>query len=80
MVIVLVGYRKFGHNEIDERMFTQPSMYSIIKKHPNVLDLYSKKLIEQGVFTKEETQAVVDKYERICEDAFKKAAEETQVI
>ena len=80
MVIDLVGYRKFGHNEIDEPMFTQPIMYSIIKKHPNVLDLYSKKLIEQGVFTKEETQAVVDKYERIFEDAFKKAAEETQVI
>ena len=79
VVIDLVGYRKFGHNEIDEPMFTQPIMYSIIKKHPNVLDLYSKKLIEQGVSTKEETQAVVDKYERICEEAFKKAAEETQV-
>jgi len=63
VVIDLVGYRKFGHNEIDEPMFTQPIMYSIIKKHPNVLDLYSKKLIEQGVSTKEETEAVVDKYE-----------------
>ena len=61
-------------------MFTQPIMYSIIEKHPNVLDLYSKKLIEQGVSTKEETQAVIDKYERICEEAFKKAAEETQVL
>ena len=63
VVIDLVGYRKFGHNEIDEPMFTQPIMYSIIKKHSNVLDLYSKKLIEQGVSTKEETEAVVDKYE-----------------
>ena len=37
--------RRFGHNEIDEPMFTQPTMYSIIKKHPNVLDIYGKKLV-----------------------------------
>ena len=71
--------RRFGHNEIDEPMFTQPIMYSIIKKHPNVMDIYSKKLISEGVVTKEEFGATVDKYERICEDAYKKAGEETQV-
>ena len=59
-------------------MFTQPTMYSIIKKHPNVMDIYSKKLISEGVVTKEEFGATVDKYERICEDAYKKAGEETQ--
>jgi len=79
VVIDLVGYRRFGHNEIDEPMFTQPIMYSIIKKHPNVMDIYSKKLISEGVVTKEEFQAVVDKYDKICEEAYKKAGEETQV-
>jgi len=79
VVIDLVGYRKFGHNEIDEPMFTQPIMYSIIKKHPNVLDIYSKKLIAEGVATKEEVQAVVDKYDKICEEAYKKASEETKI-
>merc|ERR1711963_183232 len=78
VVIDLVGYRRFGHNEIDEPMFTQPTMYTIIKKHPNVLDIYGKKLIDTGVVTKEEVDATIDKYERICEDAYKKAGEETQ--
>merc|ERR1719192_1080505 len=80
VVIDLVGYRRFGHNEIDEPMFTQPIMYSIVKKHPNVLDIYGKKLLETGVVTKEELNATVDKYERICEDAYKKAGEETQTF
>merc|ERR1712142_979216 len=80
VVIDLVGYRKFGHNEIDEPMFTQPIMYSIIKKHPNVLTFTAKKLIGEGVATQEEVQAVVDKYDRICEEAYKKASEETQIF
>merc|ERR550534_2095603 len=80
VVIDLVGYRRFGHNEIDEPMFTQPIMYSIIKKHPNVLDIYGKKLVETGVVTKDELNATIDKYERICEDAYKKAGEETQTF
>merc|ERR1712212_70486 len=80
VVIDLVGYRKYGHNEIDEPMFTQPIMYSIIKKLKNVLDLYSEKLIGDGTVTKEEVDAVIDKYDKICEEAFKKAAEETQTF
>lgn len=52
VVVDLVGYRKHGHNEIDEPMFTQPIMYGIIKKHKNVLDIYSKQLIDEGVVTK----------------------------
>ncbi len=52
VVVDLVGYRKHGHNEIDEPMFTQPIMYSIVKKHNNVLDLYSDKLVSEGVVTK----------------------------
>lgn len=78
VVVDLIGYRKFGHNEIDEPMFTQPIMYQIIKKHKNVLDIYSKKLIDEGVVTKDEVDAVIDKYDKICEEAYKKAGEEKQ--
>jgi len=60
-----VGYRRHGHNEIDEPMFTQPIMYSIIKKHKNVLDKYSDQLVAEGVCTKEEVEAVVANYEQV---------------
>lgn len=80
VVVDLVGYRKHGHNEIDEPMFTQPIMYTIIKKHKNVLELYAEKLIAEGVVTKQEVQDVIEKYEKICEEAHQKASEETQVF
>merc|ERR1712130_566360 len=41
---------------------------------------YSEKLISEGVVTKEETKAVVDKYDKICEEAYKKAQEATVTL
>ena len=79
VVVDLVGYRKHGHNEIDEPMFTQPIMYGIIKKHKNVLDIYAKKLVDEGCVTQEEVDQVIEKYDKICEEAYKKAASEKQV-
>ncbi len=51
VVIDLVGYRKLGHNELDQPMFTQPIMYKKIKKMAPVMDLYEKQLLEEGVIT-----------------------------
>ena len=79
VVVDIVGYRKHGHNEIDEPMFTQPIMYSVVKKHRDILQLYSKKLEDEGTVTKEEVDEVIDRYEKICDDAFKKAGEEKQI-
>jgi 2-oxoglutarate dehydrogenase E1 component len=47
--IDLLGYRKYGHNEGDEPRFTQPKLYKIIAKHQNPRDIYSAKLIADGV-------------------------------
>ncbi|XP_036671984.1 2-oxoglutarate dehydrogenase-like, mitochondrial isoform X2 [Drosophila suzukii] len=78
-VIDLVGYRRNGHNEIDEPMFTQPLMYQKIRKHKNCLDLYADKLIAEGTVTGEEVKSVAAKYENICEEAFALAKTETHV-
>ena len=47
--IDLLGYRKYGHNEGDEPRFTQPVLYKIIARHKNPRDIYSEKLIIDGI-------------------------------
>jgi 2-oxoglutarate dehydrogenase E1 component len=54
VVIDMFCYRRFGHNEGDEPSFTQPLMYKKIRAHPGVLEIYSKKLIGEGVVTEGE--------------------------
>jgi 2-oxoglutarate dehydrogenase E1 component len=62
VVVDLVCYRRRGHNEADEPSVTQPRMYEAIRKHPTTRDIYAKRLIEAGILTEEEDQALVDGY------------------
>ncbi|XP_043259042.1 2-oxoglutarate dehydrogenase, mitochondrial-like [Colletes gigas] len=75
VVIDVVGYRRFGHNELDEPMLTQPLMYKRIKEHPNVLTIYSDKLLKEGVITEAFAQEEIQKYWNHCESEFAKAQE-----
>lgn len=58
VVVDLVCYRKYGHNEIDEPMFTQPLMYKKIRQHSNPHKLYCQKLLEEGSVTQEHIDAI----------------------
>jgi 2-oxoglutarate dehydrogenase E1 component len=59
VVIDLIGYRRHGHNEIDEPTFTQPLMYDIVKSHPTPLQVYTSQLISEGSMTQAEVDEIV---------------------
>ena len=69
VLIDLIGYRRFGHNEADEPAYTQPEMYQVIKKHPPARELFARQLIEQGVVTEQESTELTDRvWEVLAED------------
>jgi 2-oxoglutarate decarboxylase len=59
VIVDLIGYRRFGHNETDEPAYTQPQLYERIKSHPTVRELYAQKLIAQGIIAKDDAAAMV---------------------
>ncbi|RYE84540.1 MAG: 2-oxoglutarate dehydrogenase E1 component, partial [Hyphomicrobiales bacterium] len=54
VVVDMFCYRRFGHNEGDEPGFTQPIMYKSIRGHATTLEIYAKKLVEEGVLSQED--------------------------
>lgn len=79
VVIDLVGYRKHGHNELDEPMFTQPLMYSRIKQTKPVLEHYKESILKEGVATEDYIKEELSNYGNILEEAYEKAQKETFV-
>jgi 2-oxoglutarate dehydrogenase E1 component len=60
IVIDVIGYRRFGHNETDEPAYTQPTMAAAIKSHPPVSEIYAEKLIGEGTVAAEEVGKTSD--------------------
>jgi 2-oxoglutarate dehydrogenase E1 component len=67
-VIDLVGYRRHGHNEGDEPAYTQPVMYSKIASHPTAADRYAERLVDAGVVTAADVQAMKDAIAKALHD------------
>jgi 2-oxoglutarate dehydrogenase E1 component len=78
MLIDLIGYRRFGHNETDEPAYTQPTMYEVIKRHPPARKLYADKLVSQGIVSQEEADAVAEAAYRALSEAHSELKEAMQ--
>lgn len=52
----MIGFRFYGHNEVDEPSFTQPLMYSKIRSMETQPTSYGKKLLQAGIVTEQEIQ------------------------
>ena len=61
VVIDMYCYRKYGHNEMDEPSFTQPLMYDVIKQKPSPVEVYSRRLVEDGVVTPEDVTGITSR-------------------
>ncbi len=73
VVIDMFCYRRFGHNEGDEPAFTQPLMYKKIRSHPTTLEIYSQKLIGEGVVTAGEVEKMKGDWRARLEAEFEAA-------
>ena len=58
VLIDLVGYRRHGHNEADQPAFTQPKLYEVIKSHPTPREVYGSRLVNDGVVSREQMDAM----------------------
>lgn len=59
-IVDLIGYRRFGHNEMDDPFPTQPQLYAKINEHPTVFKIYADKLIQSNIIS----QAQVDQFKK----------------
>ncbi|KAI0353832.1 dehydrogenase E1 and transketolase domain-containing protein 1 [Trametes cingulata] len=58
IIVDLIVYRRWGHNELDEPAFTQPLMYEKIRSRRSVPALYEERLIDENVLTKDAAESV----------------------
>ena len=69
VVIDIIGYRRFGHNEGDDPSYTQPLMYKAIENRRSVRKLYTEALIKRGDLTVDEAEAALDDFRSRLQEA-----------
>jgi len=75
VVIDMFCYRRYGHNESDEPSFTQPIMYRAIAEHKSTREVYAERLIEEGLYSSESANKVVNDFREHLDRAFNQAGE-----
>jgi 2-oxoglutarate dehydrogenase E1 component len=78
VVIDVIGYRRFGHNETDEPAYTQPTMAATIKSHAPVSEIYAEKLIEEGTVSAEQVGQSSDERHSEMSAALKRLREKME--
>ena len=59
LVIDLIGYRRYSHNEMDEPMTTNPELYNEVNNYPSIDNLYGDQLVSEGVITEEDKNNIM---------------------
>ena len=70
VVVDMFCYRRSGHNEADEPMFTQPLMYKKIKSHSTTLNIYKEQLVREEVLTEEEARSKISDFKKFLNSEF----------
>jgi 2-oxoglutarate dehydrogenase E1 component len=70
VVLDMFCYRRYGHNETDEPAFTQPLMYKKIRAHETTLQIYARRLIENGVMTEAEVEEEKTKWRKHLDNEY----------
>ena len=78
--IDLLGYRKYGHNEGDEPRFTQPKLYKAISKHLNPKEIYSNKLINEGIIDSNYTKTLELDYKTNLNDYLEDSKKDDKTV
>ena len=78
IVLDMYCYRRHGHNEADEPLFTQPSLYTEISTHPSVATIFRKRLIDTGILTEQEADTLEAEFESRLDEALQAVKEAEQ--
>ncbi len=73
VVVDLICYRRFGHNEGDEPSFTQPLMYKKIRSHPTTVKVYGEKLVQEGSITADYLKNSIKEFKELLDNQYKNA-------
>ncbi len=78
--IDILGYRKYGHNEGDEPMFTQPQLYKAIKKHKTPRDIYAAQLLDQGIIEEGFVKDIEKEYKADLEEDLEASRKKNKTV